>query len=135
MGTPKMCPLTTATFENDTRKDEDCNETDISDLRVPNNTWEENLVNNGTDVAGDEGSEPNLVIELLKYFGLFVLMLVSLALLTLLLCVRPTKTEVPEVEESQRQVRKQSREPPDYEKVLRMEEELPSYEQAVHQSS
>ena len=89
-----MCPLTTATFENDTRKDEDCNETDIGDLRVPNNTWEETLVNNTTDVAGDEGSEPNLVIELLKYFGLFVLMLVSLALLTVLLCVRPTKTEV-----------------------------------------
>ena len=55
----------------------------------------ENIKNISIIVVNNELMGTNMLLEILKYLGLFIGMLASLAFLTLLLCHRSRKVEVP----------------------------------------
>eukprot|EP00091_Calanus_sinicus_P005903 TRINITY_DN16441_c0_g1_i1.p1 TRINITY_DN16441_c0_g1~~TRINITY_DN16441_c0_g1_i1.p1 ORF type:complete len:149 (-),score=45.69 TRINITY_DN16441_c0_g1_i1:242-688(-) len=105
------------------------------------NKLEENLMNNSTSEVESEVIETNMFLEILKHFGIFIGMCASLALLTVVICHRPRKVEVPDTNPAYNQVLTLHQfnlyiiQPPDYDTVLRREEEgLPSYQQATEEA-
>jgi len=98
----------------------------------------ENIKNISIIVVNNELIGTNMLLEILKYLGLFIGMLASLAFLTLLLCHRSRKVETQDENppHSQvftlRQLNLYIIQPPAYDTVLRREEEgLPTYQEAV----